>query len=157
MSAPWFEDIALGAKREIGSYTFREDEIIAFAQKYDPQPFHIDPAAARRSIYGGIIASGLHTGAIWMKLMIASRDAAPAGSGGPRSGVSPGFEDMRWLKPVRPGLTLFYSTEPIEKIDLKSRPELGLLKSRNEARDASGALYMSFIGKGFVPRRPKTA
>jgi acyl dehydratase len=152
----WFEDIALGEKRYLGSYTFTEDAMIAFARKYDPQPFHIDPEAAKHSMFGGLIASGWHTAAVWMKLMVASRPSDKSGgSQNSRYSVSPGFEKMRWLKPVRPGMTLRYSTEIVEKIDLKSRPELGLVKSRNEARDEAGELVLSFIGMGFIARRPK--
>jgi acyl dehydratase len=152
----WFEDIALGEKRELGSYTFTEDAMVAFAGKYDPQPFHIDPEAAKHSMFGGLIASGWHTAAVWMKLMVASRPSDNSGGAqDSRYSVSPGFEKMRWLKPVRPGMMLRYSTEIVEKIDLKSRPELGLVKSRNEARDEAGELVLSFIGMGFIPRRPK--
>ena len=149
----WFEDIQIGAKHILGTHTFTQDEIIAFGKKYDPQPFHVDPVAAKRSSYGGIIASGWHTVAIWMRLMIYAQ--AALGPDGMRGGVSPGFEDLRWVKPVRPGMTLTYSTETIEKVNLRSRPELGLIKSRNEARDEYSTLYMSFIGKGFVFRRPQ--
>ena len=145
----WFEDIEIGVRRELGAYTFTQEEIIAFARAYDPQAFHIDPEAAKHSMFGGLIASGWHTASVWMKLMVAARD----GGGAISSGVSPGFENMRWLKPVRPGMTLTYSTEIIEKRPLRSRPEFGLIKSRNEARDESGELVFSFIGKGFVARR----
>jgi acyl dehydratase len=69
--------------------------------------------------------------------------------------VSPGFEDMKWLKPVRPGVTLSYTSEVVDKAELHSRPQLGLIKSLNEARDGSGELVMSFVGKGFISRRPK--
>ena len=153
----WFEDIEIGVKRDLGIYTFTEEEIVAFARKYDPQAFHIDPEAAKHSIFGGLIASGWHTAAIWMKLALRDRENAKSGSNPlQRSGVSPGFEDMRWLKPVRPGMTLRYSSEVVEKIELRSRPDLGLVKSRNEARDENGELVFSFIGKGFVERRPIT-
>lgn len=153
----WFEDIVIGTKRDLGTYTFSEEEIIAFAKKYDPQIFHVDPEAAKASIFGGLIASGWHTASVWMKLAIADRARAQAaGNGVARSGVSPGFEEMRWLKPVRPGMTLRYSAETIEKIDLRSRPEFGLVKSRNEARDENGELVFSFIGSGFMQRRPAT-
>jgi acyl dehydratase len=152
----WFEDIVLGEKRDLGSYTFTEDAMIDFARKYDPQPFHIDPEAAKHSMFGGLIASGWHTAAVWMKLMVASRPTGKSdGAQNARYSVSPGFEMMRWLKPVRPGMTLRYSTEIAEKIDLKSRPELGLVKSRNEARNEVGELVLSFIGMGFIHRRPK--
>lgn len=154
MSGGWFEDIEIGHRRELGSHTFTQDEIIAFAKKYDPQMFHIDPEAAKHSMFGGLIASGWHTAAVWMRLMVDSRKTGNAG-GLARAGVSPGFEDMKWLKPVRPGTTLHYSTEIIEKVDLKSRPELGLVKSRNEGRGPDGELYFTFTGKGIVPRKPK--
>jgi acyl dehydratase len=158
MSGLYWEDIELGTKRELGSYTFTEEEIIRFAKKYDPQPFHIDKDAAKHSIFGGLIASGWHTAAIWMKLSIEGRKRDSEGGKLRvlRSGVSPGFEDMKWLKPVRPGMTLTYTSETFEKVELRSRPELGLIKTRNEARDANGELVFSFIGKGFMQRRPKT-
>lgn len=149
----YWEDVEIGTRRALGTYTFSEDEIVRFAKKYDPQPFHIDPEAAKRSIFGGIIASGWHTAAVWMKLAIANRAREP----GPllRAGVSPGYEDMRWLKPVRPGMTLAFSSEVAGKVELKSRPEYGLLLTANEAHDESGALVFRFTGKGLVQRRPK--
>jgi acyl dehydratase len=157
MTPQYWEDVVIGARRALGAYTFTEEEIISFGKKYDPQIFHIDPEAAKHSIFGGLIASGWHTAAIWMKLAIAERkDSAASGRAGPlRSGVSPGFEDMKWLKPVRPGMTLTYSSEVIEKMELKSRPALGLIKTRNEAHDANGELVFGFTGKGFVQRRPR--
>lgn len=156
----WFEDTVIGARRVLGSHTFTEDEIIAFAEKYDPQPFHIDPQAAKASIYGGLIASGWHTMAVWSAVAIASRKDAPRqtdGGGrnkGGQSGVSPGVSDIKWIKPVRPGTTLTFTSETSGTVDLKSRPELGLVLSHNEARDPDGELYMSFTGKGFVARKP---
>ncbi|HSC18479.1 MAG TPA: MaoC family dehydratase [Rhizomicrobium sp.] len=151
MSGHYWEEIEIGSKQVLGQYTFTEEEIVRFARAYDPQPFHIDPQAASRSFYGGIIASGWHTVAVWMRLAVASHIGAARD--GPRAGVSPGFEDLRWLKPVRPGMTLTYSTQVTEKVALKSRPQFGLVKSRNEARAPDGTLMMSFIGKGFVERR----
>jgi len=156
MSPQYWEDIEIGARRELGTYTFTESEIIAFARKYDPQIFHIDPQAAKQTVFGGLIASGWHTIAVWMKLAIAGRGIeAKEDRGVLRAGVSPGFQDLRWLKPVRPGMTLTYSSEVSGKVESRSRPEWGLVMSRNEARDETGALVMSFIGKGFVQRRPK--
>jgi acyl dehydratase len=157
MTPQYWEDIEIGTRRELGSYTFTQDEIVAFARKYDPQPFHVDPVAAEQSMFGGIVASGWHTAAIWMKLAIEGRQRdKDGGRAGPlRSGVSPGFEDMKWLKPVRPGMTLSYTSRVTDKVELRSRPQLGLIKSLNEARDESGELVMSFVGKGFVQRRPK--
>jgi acyl dehydratase len=149
MSAHW-DDVVIGERKELGSYTFTEDEIIRFARKYDPQPFHVDREAVARSPFGGIIASGWHTAAIWMKLAVASGSFGP---GKAASGISPGFEDLRWLKPVRPGMTLRYSTEVTGKRALASRPDRGLVITRNEARDEDGAVVMSFTGKVFAPRR----
>jgi len=151
----WFEEIEIGTKRVLGTHTFTQDEIITFAKRYDPQNFHIDPDAAKASMFGGIIASGWHTMAMWMRYAILSRqrEAAERGVEGP-GGVSPGFEDVRWQKPVRPGDTLTFTMETVGKRDLASRPALGLVLSRNEARGPDGTLYMSFTGKGLVPRKP---
>jgi len=155
MSTQYWEDVEIGSRRDLGSYTFTEDEIIRFARKYDPQPFHIDPEAAKQSIFGGLIASGWHTAAIWMKLAIAERANSAGKSPLLRAGVSPGYEDMRWLRPVRPGMTLRFSSEVCGKVELKSRPEMGIVLTRNEARDENGALVFVFTGKGFVQRRPR--
>jgi acyl dehydratase len=153
----WLEDIPLGEKTDLGAYTFTEENILAFARRFDPQPFHIDPEAARHSPYGGLIASGWHTAAAWMKLMIAHRKArvAAGAEATQENYVSPGVKDLRWHKPVRPGTTLTYTTEPFNKTDWPSRPELGLLQSRNEARDASGELYYSFTSQVLIARKPK--
>ena len=152
----WLEDIPLGNKIVLGSYSFTEENILAFARDYDPQGFHIDKDAATSSPYGGIIASGWHTAAVWMKLMIAHRYAQlAAGEEATQDNyVSPGVRDLRWLKPVRPGTTLTYTTEPVNKVDWPSRPALGLLQSRNEARDAAGELFYSFTSQVLIARRP---
>jgi acyl dehydratase len=151
----WFEDFPLGQKTVLGSYTFTEENILAFARKYDPQPFHIDKAAAEQSIYGGLIASGWHTAAVWMKLMIANRRAAlAAGAESVQDNfVSPGVRDIKWLKPVRPGTTLTYVNESFAKLDWPTLPQFGLVEGRNEARDESGALYYSFINRVLIARR----
>ncbi|MDE2110021.1 MAG: MaoC family dehydratase [Alphaproteobacteria bacterium] len=138
----WFEDVAIGHRLALGEYTFAEDAMIAFARKYDPQLFHIDPEAAKQSVFGGLIASGWMTVAVWMKLMTAHRAHEESGLA-----ISPGFENLRWQKPVRPGTTLLYSTEVTGKTELKSRPRFGLVLSRSEARDRDGALYMSMTTK----------
>jgi acyl dehydratase len=155
MNALYWEDIMIGTRRDLGAYTFTEQEIIRFAKKYDPQFFHVDHEAAKQSIFGGLIASGWHTAAIWMKLSLAEREASKGTTPLARAGVSPGFEDMRWLRPVRPGTTLRFSSEVCGKQELASRPELGLVLSRNEGRDETGALAFHFTGKSFVQRRPK--
>lgn len=152
----YFEDVELGVTRQLGSYTFTEEDMIRFSLKYDPQPFHIDPVAAKDSFYGGIIASGWHVAAVWMKLVIAEgQRRAEAGETRKGGGVSPGFRDLRWIKPTRPGMTLHYDTTTHEKIELKSRPELGLIRTLNLAVDDAGETVMSFTGQGFWARRPK--
>jgi len=156
MNPLYWEDVVIGTRRDLGSHTFTEEEIIRFGRKYDPQSFHIDPEAAKHSIFGGLIASGWHTAAVWMKLAIAERQRSASTSPLLRAGVSPGFEDMKWLKPVRPGMTIRFSSEIIGKKELASRPEMGLVLSRNKGHDEDGDLVFRFTGKGFVQRRPKS-
>jgi acyl dehydratase len=154
---PWFEDVGLGTRRQLGDFLFTEAEIIRFATKFDPQYFHIDPVAALDGPYGGLIASGWHTVSIWMKLMVASwgERSAPADASErqPSGGPSPGFLDLRWPTPVRPGDRIVYSTEMVEKIDLKSRPGWGLVRSRNEGVNQRGELVLRFTGQALIERR----
>jgi len=151
----WFEDVPLNAKVTLGSYTFTEENIISFAKRYDPQPFHVDPEAAARSAYGGLIASGWHTAAVWMKLMLAHRRARiEAGAEATQANyVSPGVRELRWLKPVRPGTTLTYTNETFAKRDWKTRPQFGLVEGRNEACDERGELYYTFVNRVLIARR----
>lgn len=154
----YFEDIELGVTEEIGSYTFTEEEIIRFAEKYDRQVFHLDPEKAKETPFGGLIASGWHTAAVYMGTLVRwvakrSREAQAAGRDMVHAGASPGFEDLRWIKPVRPGDTLTFYTTATEKRPLKSRPDYGLLLASNEAYNQKGELVYRFTGKGFIPRR----
>jgi acyl dehydratase len=154
---PWFEDLEIGTHRELGSYDFTEAEIIAFARKFDPQYFHVDPVRAAAGPFGGLIASGWHTVAIWMKLMVRAMQSRagtdPAGGRLPATGPSPGFLELKWPHPVRPGDTIRYDTTMIAKIDLKSRPNWGLLRSRNEGVNQRGDLVLSFIGQALIERK----
>ena len=152
----WLEDMPLSIKLTLGSYTFTEENIIAFAKRYDPQPFHVDKEAALRSPYGGLIASGWHTAAVWMKLMMALRHERIAGGAKETQSnyVSPGVRELRWLKPVRPGTTLTYTNEAFAKLDWPTRPQFGLMEGKNEARDAAGELYYSFINRVLIARKP---
>jgi acyl dehydratase len=145
----------LGEKVTLGSYSFTEQNIIAFARKYDPQPFHIDKAAAEASIYHGLIASGWQTAAVWMKLTIALRRAqlAAGAVATQENFVSPGVRDLKWLKPVRPGTTLTYTNVSIAKMDWPTLSQFGLVEGWNEARDDSGTLYYSFINRVLINRR----
>ena len=156
----YFEDIRLGEQAELGSYQFSSEEIIRFAEAYDPQPFHTDETEARASHFGGLIASGWHTASVWMKLMIAYQKqlaktrGLPEQGERPQFGPSPGFREMKWMAPVRAGDTIRYTSRVTEKIDLKSKPSWGLLVSRNEGFNQNGDLVFSFLGQVFVARRP---
>ena len=152
----WFEDFPLNTKITLGAYTFTEENIIAFGKRYDPQFFHVNKEAAMHSPYGGLIASGWQTAAVWMKLMMANRhERIAAGAAQTQMNyVSPGVRELRWLKPVRPGTTLTYTNETFAKLDWPSRPQFGLLEGKNEARDEAGELYYSFINRVLIARKP---
>ena len=134
----------------LGSLTVDQDEIIAFARQYDPQPMHIDPNAAGFTIYGGLIASGWHTGALFMRLLVTNLIAGTSSMG------SPGMEDLRWPAPVRPGDTLSAQIEVIEARASNSRPTMGIVRWRGEVRNQDGRLVMSALGTNFFGRRPQS-
>ena len=155
----YLEDVPLGKKREIGRHTFTADEIKTFAQSYDPQPFHLDEEAAKRSHFGALVASGWHTAAMCMRFLVENRRrivAEETAAGRPVAtwGPSPGFRDLKWLKPVYAGDTITYASEPIETRPSASRPGWGLLFSLNTGVNQYGELVYSFIGSAFVERRP---
>lgn len=154
---PWFEDMAIGTHEELGHYRFTEAEIIDFARKFDPQYFHVDPVAAAAGPYDGLIASGWHTVAVWMKLRVASMRTRATDGDAPAGGPSPGFLDLKWPNPVRPGDTIRFESTLSEKIELRSRPSWGLIRGRNQGFNQQGELVLSFIGQAFIPRKPKPA
>jgi acyl dehydratase len=127
-----------------------EREIIDFARQYDPQPMHIDPNAASFTIYGGLIASGWHTGALFMRLLVTNLIASTTSMG------SPGMEDLRWPSPVRPGDTLNAQIEVLETRASNSRPTMGIVRWRGEVRNQDGRLVMSALGTNFFGRRPQS-
>lgn len=147
----FFEDIAIGERRELGRYTFTAEDIKRFAARYDPQPFHLDEGAAARSHFGGLVASGWHTASIFMKLQ--ARVVAERGADLARTGPSPGFRDMRWVKPVYAGDTLTYTNEVVRKRELNSRPQWGIVFSRISAVNQHGDLAFEFEASVFIPRR----
>jgi acyl dehydratase len=158
--APFFEDVPVGETALLGTYSFTPDEIIRFAEKYDPQPFHLDAEAAKRSFFGGLIASGWHTGAAWMKRLVErrtrQREAALARGLRPANfGPSPGFRDLRWVKPVYAGDTLTFRTSVVDKRPSASRPEWGLVLSHNTGHNQAGELVYEFKGSGFLERRER--
>ena len=144
----WWEDFHVGERAEMGSHTFTEQEIVEFGRRYDPQPFHADPGAARESPFGGLIASGWHTCAIGMRLMVESYLHRT------RSLGSPGLDSIQWLKPVRPGDTLTYSRVVLESRPSNSRKDVGLVKSRWEAVNQDGELVLAMEGWGMFGRKP---
>ncbi|MCB0054760.1 MAG: MaoC family dehydratase [Caldilinea sp.] len=132
-----FDTLALGDEIDLGSRQVTEAEIIAFARDFDPQPFHIDPEAADASIFGGIIASGWHTCALTMRLLV-DGFLSHADSMG-----SPGVEQIRWLRPVRPGDTLTARIRVLEKRPSQSKPDRGSIKSLTEVTNQAGDLVMT--------------
>lgn len=144
----YWEDFVVGETSPIGTHTFTEAEIIDFARQFDPQPFHMDPEAARASAFGGLIASGWHTCAICMRLNCESYINRSVSLG------SPGLDNIRWHQPVRPGDTIHYRRTVLETRASQSRPDMGLVRSRTEALNQAGELVMSMEGWGMFGRRP---
>ncbi len=141
----WFEDIPVGEFHVFGSHTFGEKEIIDFGKRYAPQPYHTDPEAALDTHYRGLVASGWHVSAIWMKLMVSYMERFATGvRDGRRNGAGVGFQNMKWIKPVRPGHTLTYTYEIIDKPDKIVRGQWGIIRSRNEAYNQYGELVFTF-------------
>ncbi|MXQ10390.1 MaoC family dehydratase [Microvirga makkahensis] len=158
-SNPYFEDLVIGEKEELGSYTFEADDIIGFARQFDPQRFHVDAEAARDSLFGALCASGWHTAAVWMKLMVGHRsrirtNALAHGARPARLGPSPGFTNLKWLKPVYAGDTLTYRSAVARKRVSNSRPGWGLVFHHNCATNQHGEEVFSFEGMVFWERRP---
>jgi acyl dehydratase len=143
----YFEDVRVGEKASLGTHTVTEEEILAFARRYDPQPFHIDAEAAKRSIFGGLIASGWHTCAIMMKMTVEADRKSRAVTTG-----SPGVDSCRWLKPVRPGDTLAGRTEVLETWPSRSKP-IGFVRSRVEMLNQRGEIVLSLVGIAMYCRR----
>jgi acyl dehydratase len=148
----YWEDFKVGERIAVGTVGVDRDEIIEFASRYDPQPFHVDEEAAKKSIYGGLIASGWHSCALIMRLICDSYMLEAASLG------SPGVENVRWPKPVRPGdtLTAYRTTE--ESRESRSRPEAGIVKTLWEVENQNGELVMTMSGINlFLRRNPGTA
>ena len=144
----YFEDFEIGKTVTVGSRTVTEEEIVAFASQFDPQPFHVDPAAASQSMYGGIIASGWHTCGLMMRLMVDGflKDAASLGS--------PGVDEIRWLKPVRGGDTLTVTTTVVDARASTSKHDRGVIHTMWEARNQHGEIVTTVKGMGMYLKRP---
>jgi acyl dehydratase len=144
----YWEDFRVGDTEPMGERRLEAAEMVAFAQAFDPQPFHVDEAAARDSMYGGLIASGWHTVALVMRMMADSYLNASASLG------SPGVDNVRWLKPVRPGDTIRATRTVLETRPSGSRPEMGLVKTRWEVFNQNDEAVMTMEGYGMFARRP---
>lgn len=138
----------MGEVIELGSLTVSESDIITFARQYDPQPMHTEPNAATFTIYGGLIASGWHTGALFMRLLVTNLISKTSSMG------SPGMEELRWPLPVRPGDTLSAQIEVLETRGSNSRPNMGIVRWRGEVRNQNGQLVMAATGTNFFGKRP---
>lgn len=133
----YFEDYVLGSVYEFGSVVLDEKEIIEFAKRYDPQIFHTDPVAARSTRFGGLIASGWHTAALSMRLFVDHFISHVAGMG------SPGVDEIRWLKPVRPGDELSIRVTVLEAKRSTSKPDRGMVRAFTEVLNQNGEVVMS--------------
>lgn len=147
----FWEDLPLGKTLEIGSITVDHDEVIAFATKYDPQPFHLNEEAAAKSMFGKLSASGWHTCAMAMGLMVRGflHESSSLGS--------PGLEGVKWLKPVYPGDTLTLNQRIIEARPMKSRPDVGLTRTLWEMFNQHGEQVLMMDGYGMFRRRTPAA
>jgi acyl dehydratase len=145
----YFEDIQVGARSSFGRYEVTRDEVLEFARKYDPQPFHLSDEAAAATHFGRLSASGWHTCAMTMAMVVENlKNQRQAGLG------SPGIDELKWLKPVYPGDTLRCETEILEKRVSASRPEMGLFKSRMVVLNQDDVPVMTFVSNGMVRTRP---
>ena len=144
----YFEDYLPGASHDCGSVSVSQAEIISFATQFDPQPFHVEPGAAARGPFGGLIASGWHTAALVMRQLVDHYLSADASLG------SPGLDDLRWPEPVRPGDTLRVRVTAVEARRSASKPDRGILKSLIEAVNQDGRTVMRATATNFVLVRP---
>jgi acyl dehydratase len=144
-----FEDFSVGESRDLGTYAVTTEEIKSFAREFDPQFFHLDEDRAKASVLGGLSASGWHTCGIVMRLMVDGYLGRTAGMG------SPGLDEVRWLKPVYAGETLLGRMTVLAKRQSKSRPEMGLVTMKWEARSATGETKIDMTGVNLIRvRRP---
>jgi acyl dehydratase len=144
----YFEDFKPGEVADLGSHTITRDEIIAFARQFDPQVFHVDEEGAKHTIFGGLIASGWHTGSLVMRLFCDGVIKSAASLG------SPGIDEMRWIKPVRPGDTLSLRVTVTECIPSRSKSDRGIVRSLLELFNQRGEAVVSIKGMNLIRRRP---
>jgi acyl dehydratase len=154
----FFEDREVGEIFDLGRHDFSKDSIIAFARAWDPQPFHLDEAAAKASLFGALAASGWHTAALYIRNLVATRQRASAaaraqGIALAAYGPSPGFKNLSWPRPVLVGDTVEYRACLAAKIDLKSRPNRGLLILNSQGRNQKGEIVFGITSQILCERR----
>ena len=145
----YFEDLVVGAEREFGTYAVTREELIEFARKFDPQPFHLSDEAAAQTHFGRLAASGWHTAAMTMAVIARKvTEEKQAGLG------SPGIDELRWKKPVYPGDTLHVRGKILEKTPSRSRPDMGSFRTQTTVTNQHGEVVMTFISIVLMRRRP---
>jgi acyl dehydratase len=145
----YFEDVEVGAETEFGSYQVTREEVLEFARKYDPQPFHLSDEAAAQTHFGRLAASGWHTAAMTMAVIVKSFKERPqAGLG------SPGVDELRWLKPVYPGDTITVRGKIVEKTPSRSKPDIGTFRTETTVTNQDDVPVMRFTSIVLIRRRP---
>lgn len=145
----YFEDLQVGAETKFGTYEVTREEVLEFARKYDPQPFHLSDEEAAQTHFGRLAASGWHTCAMTMAVLARySVSHAQAGLG------SPGIDELRWRRPVYPGDTLHVSGHLLEKTPSRSRPEMGSFRTQTIVTNQNGEVVMTFVSIVLIRRRP---
>jgi acyl dehydratase len=145
----YFEDVTPGTKSAFGRYEVTREEVVEFASKYDPQPFHLSDEEAAKTYFGRLSASGWHTAAMMMSMLVKNiSDIQQAGLG------SPGIDELRWLKPVYPGDVLRVETEVLDKTPSRSKPDMGSFRSRATVINQDDVAVMTVVSIGLIRRRP---
>ena len=145
----YFEDLVVGANTVFGHYDVTREEVLEFARKYDPQPFHLSDEAAAKTHFGRLAASGWHTGAMTMSVIVKAMGDAPQASLG-----SPGIDELRWLKPVYPGDRLTVRGTILDKTASRSRPDLGSFRTETIVANQHGVDVMRYTSVVLIRRRP---
>ena len=144
----FYEDMVVGTVQRFGAYAVTRDEVIAFASKFDPQPFHLDDAAAAQTHFGRLSASGWHTCGMTMSMIVANHKAL-----GHQGLGSPGIDELRWLRPVYPGDTLSVEVEVLQKRRSASKPDRGIFHSATRVFNQDGVLVMTMTSRAMVRTR----
>src|SRR5207244_1142505 len=146
MSQRYFEDLKVGDRFRSGTYKVTEEQIVSFAREFDPQPFHLDPAVARQTMFKGLIASGWHTAAITMRLFVQTLNFA-------EGAIGLGIDKLRWPNVVRPGDVLTVETKIVHSRPSRSRPNYGIIRLRNVTTNQRGETVQTMLASAMVSRR----